>query len=52
MNFNPIVIVGGGEPQSIFIEIFFKSIKKKIHHPIILISSKDLLKKNLKKFNY
>ena len=50
MNSNPIVIVGG-EPQSIFIEIFLKSIKK-IQHPIILISSKDLLIKNLKKFNY
>ena len=50
MNFNPIVIVGG-EPQSIFIEIFLKSIKK-IHHPIILVSSRDLLIKNLKKFNY
>ena len=49
MNFDPIVIVGG-EPQSIFIEIFLKSIKK-IHHPIILVSSKDLLIKNLKKFN-
>ena len=50
MNFNPIVIVGG-EPQSIFIEIFLKSIKK-IHHPIILVSSKNLLIRNLKKFNY
>ena len=49
MNFNPIVIVGG-EPQSVFIEIFLKSLKK-IHHPIILVSSKDLLVKNLKKFN-
>ena len=28
MNFNPIIIVGG-EPQSIFLEIFFKAIKKK-----------------------
>ena len=50
MNFNPIVIVGG-EPQSIFIEILLKSIKK-IHHPIILVSSKSLLIKNIKKFNY
>ena len=49
MNFNPIIIVGG-EPQSIFIEIFLKSIKK-IHHPIILVSSKEILKKNIKKFN-
>ena len=29
MNFNPIIIVGG-EPQSIFLEIFLKAIKKKI----------------------
>ena len=50
MNFSPIVIVGG-EPQSIFIEILLKSIKK-IHHPIILVSSKSLLIKNIKKFNY
>ena len=28
MNFNPIIIVGG-EPQSIFLEIFLKAIKKK-----------------------
>ena len=49
MNFNPIIIVGG-EPQSIFIEIFLKAIKKKFKHPIILVSSKDILKKNLKKF--
>ena len=52
MNFKPIVIVGG-EPKSIFLEIFLKSIRKfKIKkHPIILIASKDLLKKNMKKFN-
>tara|TARA_B100000886_G_scaffold74629_1_gene48171 strand:+ start:1090 stop:2052 length:963 start_codon:yes stop_codon:yes gene_type:complete len=49
MNFNPIIIVGG-EPQSIFIEIYLKAIKKKLKHPIILVSSKDLLKKNVKKF--
>ena len=28
MNFSPIIIVGG-EPQSIFLEIFLKAIKKK-----------------------
>ena len=49
MNFNPILIVGG-EPQSIFIEILLKSLKK-IRHPIILVSSKSLLIKNIKKFN-
>ena len=50
MNFSPIIIVGG-EPQSIFIEILLKTFKK-IHKPIILISSKTILKKNIKKFNY
>ncbi len=50
MNFNPIIIVGG-EPQSIFIEIFLKAFKK-IRKPIILISSKIILKKNIKRFNY
>ena len=50
MNFNPIIIVGG-EPQSIFLEIFLKAVKKKLKHPIILISSKNVLKKNLIKLN-
>ncbi len=52
MNFDPIVIIGG-EPKSVFLEIFLKAIKKlnKISNPIILISSKYLLKKNMKKFN-
>ena len=51
MNFSPIIIVGG-EPQSIFLEIFLKTLKKnKLKHPIILISSKNVLKKNLRKFN-
>ena len=50
MSFNPIVIIGG-EPQSVFIEILLKSIKK-INNPIILISSKDILRKNMDKFNF
>ena len=52
MNSNPIIIIGG-EPQSIFLEIFLKAIKKlkRQKKPIILISSKDILKKNIKKFN-
>jgi len=52
MSFNPIIIIGG-EPKSVFLEIFIKAIKKlkKTYYPIILISSKDLLKKNMKKFN-
>ena len=50
MSINPIVIIGG-EPQSVFIEILLKSIKRK-HLPIILISSEDILIKNIKKFNF
>tara|TARA_Y100000816_G_scaffold180015_1_gene130233 strand:+ start:1036 stop:1998 length:963 start_codon:yes stop_codon:yes gene_type:complete len=49
MNFSPIIIVGG-EPQSIFLEIFLKAIKKKSQHPIILVSSRDILQKNIEKF--
>ncbi len=53
MNFrNPIIVVPG-EPNSIFYEIFFKSLKKlKIKSPIILITSKDLVLDQIKKFNY
>ena len=42
MKFKPIIIVPG-EPNSIFFEIFFKSIKNSYKNPIILIASKKLL---------
>jgi 4-hydroxy-L-threonine phosphate dehydrogenase PdxA len=42
MNYRPIIIVAG-EPNSIFFELFFKIIKKKIKSPLILIASKKLL---------
>ena len=52
MNYSPIVLVGG-EPNSIFFEIFFKSIKKiKIKSPLILIASEKFLKLQMKKFKY
>ena len=54
MNKEPIIIVSG-EPYSVFLEIFFKSIEKlKLKKPIILITSKKLaLKQMLKlKFNF
>jgi len=44
MNYKPIIIVAG-EPNSIFFELFFKVIKKKIRSPIILIASKKLITK-------
>ena len=48
----PIIIVSG-EPNSIFLEIFFKSIKvEKYQSPLIIISSKDLLNKQMKKLGY
>ena len=51
MNFKPIVIVWG-EPNSVFSEIFVKSIKyKKFKSPIILIMSLDLLIKQTLIFN-
>ena len=49
---SPLLIIGG-EPNSIFLEIFFKTIKK-IHpkRPIILIVSKKLLIAQMKKLKY
>ena len=52
MNYSPILIVGG-EPNSVFLEIFFKSIKLiKIKSPIILITSEKILKKQMKKLKF
>ena len=42
MNYKPIIIVAG-EPNSIFLEIFFKALKRKIKSPLILIASKKLI---------
>ena len=52
MKYKPILIVAG-DPNSIFLEIFFKSVKyKKFKSPIVLICSKNLLLKNMKKFKF
>ena len=47
MNYKPIIIVAG-EPNSVFFELFFKVIKKKIKSPIILIASKKIITKQAK----
>ena len=47
MNYKPIIIVAG-EPNSIFFEIFFKVIRKRIKSPIILIASKKIIMKQAK----
>ena len=52
MNYKPIIIVPG-EPNSIFLEIFFKTIKiKKFKNPIVLICSKKLLIMQMKKLKF
>ena len=52
MKIKPILIIAG-EPNSIFLEIFFKTIKKKnINNPIILIVSKNLFFKQMKQLNF
>ena len=52
MNCNPILIVSG-EPNSVFLELFFKVLKKdKIKSPIILISSKKLLTLQMQKLKF
>ena len=52
MSYRPILIVAG-EPNSIFFEIFFKSINNNsFKSPLILIASKDLLIKQMKILGY
>ena len=52
MNYSPILIVAG-EPNSIFLEIFFKAMKKSINkNPLILIASHKLVKLQMKKLNF
>jgi 4-hydroxythreonine-4-phosphate dehydrogenase len=48
----PIIIVGG-EPNSVFLEIFFKSLKTNTYKsPLIIITSKKLLQKQMKKLGF
>jgi 4-hydroxythreonine-4-phosphate dehydrogenase len=52
MSYSPILIVAG-EPNSIFLEIFFKILKKnKILSPLILITSSKLLEMQMKKLKF
>ena len=43
-NYKPIIIIAG-EPNSVFLELFFKVLKKKIKNPLILIVSEKILVK-------
>ena len=52
MNNQPIIIVSG-EPNSVFLEIFFKSLKvTNCKSPIIIITSKNLLTQQMQKLNF
>jgi len=52
MNHDPILIVSG-EPNSVFFEILFKTLKKiKIKSPLVLIGSYKLLKFQMNHFNF
>ena len=48
MRYKPILVVAG-EPNSVFLEIYFKCLKKKIKSPLILIASLNLIKMQMKK---
>jgi len=52
MDKEPIIIVGG-EPNSVFLEIFFKSLKTNTYKsPLIIIVSKKLLQKQMIKLDF
>ena len=52
MNSNSIIIISG-EPNSIFLEIFFKTLKKlKTKKPLILIASYKLVKLQMAKLKF
>ena len=52
MSYKPILVING-EPNSIFLEIFFKClIKIKINSPVILIASKKLVIMHMKKLKF
>ena len=51
-NFKPVLLIAG-DPKSVFLEIFFKSLKKNnFKRPIILIASKNLVAQQMKKLRF
>ncbi len=53
MNFKTSILIIAGEPNSVFLEIFFKSMKKvKIKSPLVLIGSYKLINLQMKKLNF
>ena len=53
MNFKNSILIISGEPNSVFLEIFFKTLKRtKIKKPLILIASHKLIKLQMAKLKY
>ena len=53
MKYSKYILIVPGEPNSVFLEIFFKSLKKiRIKLPIILIASENLIKLQMKKLKF
>ena len=52
MNYKKSILIVSGEPNSVFLELFFKAQKKKNKFPIILITSEKLLKLQMNKLNF
>ena len=53
MNPKNYILIVAGEPNSIFFEIFFKTINKmKVKKPLIIIASLKLIQLQMKKFGY
>ena len=52
MNITSSILVVAGEPNSVFIELYIKSLKKiKVKNPLILIASYKLIQLQMKKLN-
>ena len=53
MNCSKCIIIVPGQPNSIFFEIFFKSLNKlKIKNPLLLVGSEKQIKNQIKKFKF
>ena len=51
-SFNPIIIIAG-DPESVFLEIYFKSLKKnQFKNPLILIVNESILLKQMRALKY
>ncbi len=50
---NNFILVIAGEPESVFLEVFFKALTlKKYRSPIVLICNKNILNRHMKKNNF